>query len=51
MKQIEDGIFEGIDFIAGGGFNCSHEFKPVTKETKKQIERTKELYNKTDNKD
>jgi hypothetical protein len=46
MKQIEDGIFEGIDFIAGGGFNCSHEFKPVTKETKKQIDITKKIYNK-----
>lgn len=33
--QIENGVYEGIDFIKGGGWNCSHRFLPATKEVRR----------------
>lgn len=42
-KQIESGVYTGIDFIRGGGQNCTHIFYPATEFfIKRQKQKTNE---------
>jgi len=40
--QVDEGIYPEIDFIRGGGYNCSHRFYPATPSLiKRQTEKSK----------
>jgi hypothetical protein len=45
MEEIESGIYEGITFVEGGGYNCSHSFAPVTNVTIKEVQKSKDNIN------